>query len=90
MLSLAVSPYDKIEKIEAPDPQTLVMTFKDPYAPWVGTLWHGILPKHILQPVFDADGTLDKAEWSRAPTVGCGPFVFAGMGVGQLRPLCRQ
>jgi peptide/nickel transport system substrate-binding protein len=71
-----VSPYDKLDKIEAPDPQTVVMTFKDPYAPWVGTLWHGILPKHILQAVFDKDGTLDKAEWSRTPTVGCGPFVF--------------
>jgi peptide/nickel transport system substrate-binding protein len=73
----SVSPYDKIVKMEAPDPQTLVMTFKEPYAPWMGQLWHGILPKHILQPVFDKDGTLDKAEWSRAPTVGCGPFTFA-------------
>jgi peptide/nickel transport system substrate-binding protein len=72
----AVDPYDKIDKIEAPDPQTLVTTFKEPYAPWVGKLWKGILPKHILQPVFDKDGTLDKAEWNRAPTVGCGPFVF--------------
>jgi peptide/nickel transport system substrate-binding protein len=71
-----VSPYDKMEKIEAPDPQTVVITFKEPYAAWVGTLWHGIVPKHILQPVFDADGTLDKAAWSSAPTVGCGPFVF--------------
>ena len=71
------SPYDKLEKIEAPDAQTVVMTFTDPYAPWMGSLWHGIIPKHILQPIFDADGTLDKAEWSRGPTVGCGPFVFA-------------
>ena len=35
-----------------------------------------IIPKHILQPVFDAEGTLDTAEWNKAPTVGCGPFVF--------------
>jgi peptide/nickel transport system substrate-binding protein len=72
----STSPYDKMAKIEAPDPHTVVMTFKDPFAPWIGTLWHGILPKHILQPVFDKDGTIDKAEWNRAPTVGCGPFVF--------------
>ncbi len=71
-----VAPYDKIDKIEAPDAQTVVMTFKEPFAPWQGTLWHGIIPKHILQPVFDKDGTLDKAEWNRKPTVGCGPFVF--------------
>ena len=73
----STSPYDKLEKMEATDAQTLVMTFKEPFAPWMGTLWKGILPKHILQPVFDKDGTLDKAEWSRAPSVGCGPFVFA-------------
>jgi peptide/nickel transport system substrate-binding protein len=40
------------------------------------TLWHGIIPAHVLKPVFEADGTLDNAEWNRAPTVGCGPFVF--------------
>jgi len=34
------------------------------------------MPKHILQPVFDAEGSLDNAEWNRAPTVGCGPFTF--------------
>ena len=39
-------------------------------------MWHGILPAHILQPVFDADGTLDNAEWNLAPTVGLGPYVF--------------
>lgn len=73
----AVSPYDLIETIEAPDERTVVITFTDPYAPWVGTLWHGIIPEHVLRPVFERDGTLDKADWNRAPTVGCGPFVFA-------------
>ena len=71
------SPYDKIEKLETPDDRTVVITFKDPYAPWLGTLWHGIVPEHILKPIYDADGTIDNAEWNRAPTVGCGPFVFA-------------
>jgi len=72
----SVAPYDELEKVEAPDAQTLVMTFKEPYAPWVGTLWHGILPEHVLKPVFEADGTIDQAEWNLAPTVGCGPFTF--------------
>jgi peptide/nickel transport system substrate-binding protein len=35
-----------------------------------------IIPAHILQPVFDAEGTIDTAEWNTDPTVGCGPFVF--------------
>ncbi len=52
------------------------MKFAEPFAPWQGTFWHGILPAHILQPVYDKDGTLDNAEWNRNPTVGCGPYVF--------------
>jgi len=72
----AVSPYDMIESIEAPDPQTVVMNFTEPFAPWAGTLWRGLLPSHVLQPVFDAEGTLDTAGWNREPVVGCGPYVF--------------
>ncbi len=76
------SPYDSIATFETPDDQTMVITFKDPFAPWQATLFSGttsgtpIIPKHVLQPVFDSAGTLDTADWNKAPTVGCGPFVF--------------
>ncbi|HET7090021.1 MAG TPA: peptide ABC transporter substrate-binding protein [Anaerolineae bacterium] len=73
----STDPYDKMESVTAPDPQTVVVTFKDAYAPWAGSLWHGILPKHVLEPVLEKDGTLDNAEWNRNPTVGCGPYNFA-------------
>ncbi len=69
-------PYEKLEKVEAPDARTVVMTFKEPFAAWQATLWHGLLPAHVLRPVFEKEGTIDNAEWNRAPTVGCGPFVF--------------
>jgi peptide/nickel transport system substrate-binding protein len=69
-------PYDKVESMDTPDPQTVVIHFIDPFAPWLAWFWHGILPAHILQPVYDADGTLDNAQWNRAPTVGLGPYVF--------------
>jgi peptide/nickel transport system substrate-binding protein len=69
-------PYDKLEKVEAPDARTVVMTFKEPFAAWQATLWRGLLPAHILRPVFEKEGTIDNAGWNRAPTVGCGPFVF--------------
>ncbi|MBC7228725.1 MAG: peptide ABC transporter substrate-binding protein, partial [Thermoflexales bacterium] len=69
-------PYDKLEKVEAPDARTVVMTFKEPFAAWQATLWHGLLPAHVLRPVFEKEGTIDNAEWNRKPTVGCGPFVF--------------
>lgn len=69
-------PYDNIESIDTPDAQTVVINFSGPFAPWI-ILWRGILPEHILKPVFDADGTLDNAEWNLNPTVGYGPYVFA-------------
>ncbi len=78
----STNPYDKVDKITAPDPQTVVIKFKEAYAPWMGSLWRGLLPKHVLQPVFDKDGTLDNAEWNRKPTVGCGPFNFAEWQTG--------
>ena len=69
-------PYDQVESIETPDAQTVVVTFVEPFAPWLATLWHSILPAHVLRPVFEADGTLDEAEWNLAPTVGVGPYRF--------------
>ncbi len=69
-------PYDLLVGVEATDERTVVMTFAEPFAPWQGTLWHGIMPQHILGPVYDADGSIDGADWNLAPTVGCGPFVF--------------
>jgi peptide/nickel transport system substrate-binding protein len=67
-------PYDQVSSMEAPDSQTVVMNFEEPFAPWQATFWKGILPKHVLQPVFEADGTLDNADWNLNPTVGCGPY----------------
>lgn len=71
-----VTPYDMVSSIDTPDDQTVVMHFSEPYAPWMARFWHGILPEHILRPVFDKDGTLDNAPWNLAPTVGLGPYIF--------------
>lgn len=70
------NPYDKMVKVEAPDKRTVVITFKDAYAAWLGSLFKGLMPKHVLQPVFDAKGSINEAEWNRNPTVGCGPYVL--------------
>lgn len=69
-------PYDQIESVTAPDPQTVVVTFAEPFAPWLATLWHGILPAHILRPIYEAEGTIDNAEWLKNPQVGCGPYLL--------------
>lgn len=83
-------PYDYIESVTAPDPQTVVTTFTDPFAPWLANLWHGILPAHVLRPVYEADGTIDNADWLRNPSVGCGPFVFAEWESGSYARFVRN
>jgi peptide/nickel transport system substrate-binding protein len=71
-------PYaDFVASVEAPDDHTLVVNFNEPFAPWLTNIFTYVLPEHILGPVFEAEGTLDTAEWNRAPSVGVGPFVFA-------------
>lgn len=70
-------PYDYLASVEAPDERTVVMTFTEPFAPWQSLFWRGVLPQHVLGPVYDAEGSIDEAEWNLAPTVGCGPFNFA-------------
>lgn len=72
----SVYPNDLFE-ISAPDAQTVVMTFAEPFTPWMSSTWNGtLLPKHILEPVFEAEGSIDAADWNMNPTVGCGPFNF--------------
>ncbi len=72
-------PYDeRIASVEAADERTVVVTFNEPFAPWVSYLFQTTVPfpMHVLQPVFESEGTIDFAEWNRAPTVGSGPFTF--------------
>ncbi len=73
----SVYPYDYLDSVEAADPSTVVMNLSEPFAPWQSLFWRGVMPKHVLQPVYDAEGSIDEAEWNRAPTVGCGPYNFA-------------
>lgn len=83
-------PYDQLESVEAPDPQTVVATFEEPFAPWWTTLWGFVLPEHVLRPVYDEAGTLDGAEWNRAPTVAAGPYVFAEWESGSYARFVRN
>lgn len=83
-------PYDSIESVEAPDPQTVVVTFVEPFAPWLAQLWHSVLPAHVLRPVFEADGTLDAAQWNLAPTVSIGPYRFEEWESGSFARFVRN
>lgn len=83
-------PYDQIVSLETPDEQTVVMNFEEPFAAWVSGFWFGILPEHVLRPVFEAEGTLDSAAWNLAPTVSAGPYVFAEWESGSYARFVRN
>jgi peptide/nickel transport system substrate-binding protein len=62
------SDFDLIEKVEIPDPLTVVVRYKKPFAPaleaWIG----GIAPKHLLE-----GKDVNKDAFNRHP-VGTGPY----------------
>lgn len=62
--------YDKIRAIDTPDKFTVIVRFKEYYAPYL-TLFRTILPKHALETVDD----MNKASFNRSP-IGTGPFKF--------------
>ena len=73
-------PYDTyIESIRAVNEKTLEIKLNSVWVDWPVSLFNGltrILPKHILQPVFDKDSTLDNAAYNRLPTIVNGPFTI--------------
>jgi peptide/nickel transport system substrate-binding protein len=79
-----------IESVEAPDETTVVINFVEPFAPWLATIFTYVLPEHVLGPVYEAEGTIDNAEWNRAPTVGSGPFVFDTWEIGSFMRFVRN
>lgn len=83
-------PYDEIDSIEVTDDQTVVVSFAEPFVPWAAQLFQEMLPAHVLRPVFEADGSLDTAEWNEAPTVGCGPFEFSEWESGSFARFVRN
>ncbi len=60
--------YDKIAAVDTPDANTVVVRYRQYYAPF-RTLFTTILPRHIL----DGAEDVNKAAFNRAP-VGTGPF----------------
>ncbi|MGL5513705.1 MAG: ABC transporter substrate-binding protein, partial [Sporomusa sp.] len=58
--------YDRISAVETPDPNTVIVKFREYYAPYL-TLFTTILPKHRLETA----GDINKAPFNRAP-IGTG------------------
>lgn len=71
-------PYEGfVESVVAEDDHTVVITFTEPFAPWLSSVFTYVLPRHILEPILEEAGTLDGADWNRNPDVGSGPHVFS-------------
>jgi len=83
-------PYDYLVSVEAPDDYTVVMTFEEPFTPWMANFWPSIMPKHVLEPVYQADGSIEGAAWNNAPTVNCGPFSFDSWESGSFISFVRN
>ena len=62
--------YDRISAIDTPDKNTVIVRFREFYAPYL-TLFTTILPKHKLE----NESNINKASFNRAP-IGTGPFKF--------------
>ena len=66
--------YDLIEDMSTPDETTVVMRFREVYAPFL-TLFsvnHAVLPRHV----FGGNTDLSQSSFNREPVVGTGPFKF--------------
>lgn len=71
--------YDKVEKFETPDDQTVRITFSEPYAPWkdiISGSYAWILPKHVYE-----GENFNKA--LNNEVVGSGPFKLKEWNKGQ-------
>ena len=68
-------PYDPyVDSFVALDDYTIQICLNDVYVAWATGFNLNPLPKHILGPIYEAEGSIDDAEWNWNPTVGTGPF----------------
>jgi peptide/nickel transport system substrate-binding protein len=72
-----IDPFLPVEKVEAPDPATVRVTYREPYAPALRSWEIPILPAHLYR---GAD--FASAPQNRAP-IGTGPFRFVSWDAGQ-------
>ena len=78
-----------IASVTAPDPQTVVITTTQVFAPFLVLHGqYGILPKHVLGTLSGKD--MNTADFNKAPTVANGAFKFVSWQSGQQVTLERN
>lgn len=71
-----------VEKIEAPDPYTVHVRYKQPYARAMMAWGTPILPKHLLKQ-YAEQGTLREAPQNFKQPIGTGPYRFVEIKSGE-------
>lgn len=71
--------YERLASVETPDPATVVVVWKEFYAPYLSLFDGGILPKHV----FGGNSDISKSGYDRKP-VGTGPFVVTDWAAGSV------
>lgn len=68
---------DRVLSMEAPDPRTLVVTFREPYAYYAVFRNHEVVPRHLVEPIWKAKGAaLKEDRFGTVPILG-GAFTIA-------------
>lgn len=62
--------YARVSRVETPDPLTVRVFYKEPFAPALESWCKGIMPRHVY-----GTGDFNSHPANRAP-VGCGPYKF--------------
>ena len=63
--------FESVESVETPDPLTVRVTYKEPFAPALESWGMGVIPEHLLK-----DGDFNTSPVHRHP-VGTGPYRFS-------------
>jgi len=71
------SAFETVEKVEKVGPQTIRVTYREPFAPGLESWGMGIIPKHLLE-----GKDLNNDPFNRNP-IGTGPFRFSKWVTGQ-------
>lgn len=74
------SNYEKVRKVEAVDPLTVRVTYKEPFVPALESWGMGILPKHVFG---GASGKAFNAHPANKRPVGTGPYRFVSWSVDE-------
>jgi peptide/nickel transport system substrate-binding protein len=68
------SDFDDVESVKAPDPYTVRVVYKKPFAPGLASWGMGIIPRHVFENAHNPED-FNTHHANRAP-IGTGPFRF--------------